>query len=444
MIVPVLVPLTYELRPYCRKPLPQDRQTRMTANRILSLSRFKLLARLCSTGLFLSLAVLWPLDHSSAQENEEPIRTLDARAAGNSERTRFVIDLEKSVEFSAFTLADPYRVVIDVPELDFSEMSENSRKGRGLVGTFRFGLIAKGKSRMVLDLTQPVNIDESFVLAALEGQPARIVFDLVPVSRSEFLDGVGKLKSVGSLSNNAPVASAPKRPARGKTIIVLDPGHGGIDDGAIGSSGVREKDLVLQFTKDVREALKENQNFEVLMTREDDTFISLDERVAFAREKGAQLMVSFHADTVTQAYVSGATVYTLDETASDEVARLLADKENRSDTIAGVELTDKPDEVADILIDLARRETKNLSIAFARRLLGDVKPALKLNKNPRRSADFRVLTAPDVPSVLVELGYLSNTDDAELLGSASWREKVAGRIAESIGSFFLRVSGRAG
>lgn len=416
----------------------------MRPNRVPSSDRWHLPPRICGALILLALAALWPIGHGAAEENEEPIRTLDARAAGNSERTRFVIDLEKSVKFAAFTLADPYRVVIDVPELDFSEMSENSREGRGLVGTFRFGLIAKGKSRMVLDLTQPVNIDESFVLAPLEGQPARIVFDLVPVSRKEFLDGVGKLKSVGSLKTRAPVAAAPQPPAPGKMVIVLDPGHGGIDDGAIGSSGIKEKDLVLQFAEDVRDALKGNPNFEVLMTREDDTFIALDDRVAFAREKGAQLMVSFHADTVTQAYVSGATVYTLDETASDEVARLLADKENRSDTIAGVELTDKPDEVADILIDLARRETKNLSIAFARRLLGDVKPALKLNKNPRRSADFRVLTAPDVPSVLVELGYLSNTGDAELLGSAKWRQKVAGRIAVSIESFFLRTSGRAG
>lgn len=379
-----------------------------------------------------------------AQQPSAPVRTIDARAAGNLDRTRFVIDLEEAVEFAAFTLADPYRVVIDVPELDFSELNENSRDGRGLVGTFRYGLIAKGKSRMVLDLTEPVNIDESFVLEPLEGQPARLVFDLIPASREEFLEGVGKLKSVGNLPKRAPLASVPTPKGPGKMVIVLDPGHGGIDDGAIGPGGAKEKDLVLQFALDVRDALKRNGGFDVLMTRDDDTFIALDERVEFARTNGAQLMVSIHADTVTQTYVSGATVYTLDETASDELSKALADKENRSDTIAGVELTDKPDDVADILIDLARRETKNLSISFARRLLGDIKPAMKLNKNPRRSADFRVLKAPDVPSVLVELGYLSNSGDEKLLGSPEWRSKVADRFAKSIESFFNRMSKKSG
>lgn len=379
-----------------------------------------------------------------AQQPSAPVRTIDARAAGNLDRTRFVIDLEEAVEFAAFTLADPYRVVIDVPELDFSELNENSRDGRGLVGTFRYGLIAKGKSRMVLDLTEPVNIDESFVLEPLEGQPARLVFDLIPASREEFLEGVGKLKSVGNLPTRAPLASVPTPKGPGKMVIVLDPGHGAIDDGAIGPGGAKEKDLVLQFALDVRDALKRNGGFDVLMTRDDDTFIALDERVEFARTNGAQLMVSIHADTVTQTYVSGATVYTLDETASDELSKALADKENRSDTIAGVELTDKPDDVADILIDLARRETKNLSISFARRLLGDIKPAMKLNKNPRRSADFRVLKAPDVPSVLVELGYLSNSGDEKLLGSPEWRSKVADRFAKSIESFFNRMSKKSG
>lgn len=406
--------------------------------------RTRLGRQLCAVLLVVMAAMGGFVSGAAAQEGAEPVRTIDARAAGNSDRTRFVIDLEAAVEFAAFTLADPYRVVIDVPELDFSSLNENSRDGRGLVGTFRYGLIAKGKSRMVLDLTEPVNIDESFVLEPLEGQPARLVFDLVPASREEFLEGVGKLKSVGTLPTKSPMASVPTPKGPGKMVIVLDPGHGGIDDGAIGPGGAKEKELVLQFAKDVRDALEKYGDFEVLMTRDDDTFVALDARVEFARTNGAQLMVSFHADTVTQAYVRGATVYTLDETASDGVSKALADKENRSDTIAGVELTDKPDEVADILIDLARRETKNLSIAFARRLLGDIKPAMKLNKNPRRSADFRVLKAPDVPSVLVELGYLSNSGDEKLLESAEWRRKVAARFAISIETFFSRMSKNAG
>ncbi|MBL4645513.1 MAG: N-acetylmuramoyl-L-alanine amidase, partial [Rhizobiales bacterium] len=254
------------------------------------------------------LAVIWSCAGLHAQD---VVRALDARAAGNQERTRFVIDLDGAVKFAAFTLADPYRVVIDVTEINFDGLTEHSREGRGLIGTFRYGLIAKGKSRMVLDLAEPARIDEAFVLEPVEDQPGRIVFDLVPTSRKLFLDSVGKLKALGTLETKLAKPAAPIRPRSNKMVIVLDAGHGGIDDGAIGPTGIKEKDLVLKFAKDVKNALEKNDAFEIYLTRMDDKFISLDDRVEFARGKGAALMVSFHADTVQESYVRGATVYTL-------------------------------------------------------------------------------------------------------------------------------------
>lgn len=391
---------------------------------------------------FIVLICLLPAGWAQTAYAQDAVQVIAARAAGDDTRTRFVVDLERAVEFAAFTLADPYRVVIDVPEFDFTKLGPNSGQGRGLVGTFRFGLIAKGKSRIVLDLSAPATIDEAFVLQAVEDQPARLVLDLVPTNRTAFLDNVGKLKSLGTLPVAPPQVATPPSPSgSGRMVVVLDPGHGGIDDGAIGPAGTKEKDLVLAFAKDVEQALKSTGKFDVYLTRRNDTFISLDDRVAMARARGARLMISIHADIVEQAYVRGATIYTLSENASDEAAEALAEKENRSDAIAGVELEGKSDEVADILIDLARRETKNISLAFSRTLLGKIDDTMRLNKNPQRSAGFKVLTAPDVPSVLVELGYLSNAADEQLLLSESWREKAAARFALAVEAFFRKSGG---
>ena len=221
-------------------------------------------------------------------------------------------------------------------------------------------------------------------------------------------------------------------------MVVIDPGHGGIDHGTQAASGENEKAIVLDFAKALRERIEKGGKYRVVMTRDDDTFIPLAERVKIARQHKAALFVSIHADALPRGEgdAQGATVYTLSDTASDAEAAKLAEAENRADLIAGIDLTEEPAEVADILIDLARRETKTFSNRFARTLVKEMKNVARLHKNPLKSAGFRVLKAPDVPSVLLELGYVSNKDDLQLLVSDSWRSRTVGSVAQAVDLFF--------
>jgi len=241
--------------------------------------------------------------------------------------------------------------------------------------------------------------------------------------------------------------TAPKSDNDARPLIVLDPGHGGIDTGTKGSGGELEKDVVLAFAQTLREKLESSGKYRVAMTRSDDTFIPLAERVRFARSRNAGLFISVHADALPrrEGQAEGATVYTLSENASDAEAARLAEAENKADVIAGVDLTTEPDDVANILVDLAQRETKTFSMQFARTVVGELKTAARLHKQPLKSAGFKVLLAPDVPSVLVELGYMSTKDDLKQLTSVSWRARTAQALAQAVDSFFTpRVAAGAG
>jgi N-acetylmuramoyl-L-alanine amidase len=227
--------------------------------------------------------------------------------------------------------------------------------------------------------------------------------------------------------------------------VVLDPGHGGIDTGTKGPSGEQEKDIVLDFAKRLRERIEALGKYRVVMTRSDDTFVPLADRVRIARDAGASLFISIHADWLSrkEGDAQGATIYTLSETASDPAAARLAEEENRADVIAGVDLKDEPNDVAGILIDLAQRETKSFSVQFAHKLEGAMKSATRMHKEPLKSAGFRVLRAPDVPSVLVELGYVSNKDDLRSLLSDTWRDHTADSMASAIDGYFSSHLGSA-
>ncbi|WP_348272650.1 N-acetylmuramoyl-L-alanine amidase [Pannonibacter tanglangensis] len=365
----------------------------------------------------------------------------DARIAGDDVRTRFILDLDAPVTFTVSKLADPYRLIIDLPSMDFRLPPLAGREGRGLIKAWRYGSFAPGKSRIVLDVREPVDLDKSFVLPAVEDQPARLVLDLVKSNHAAFMAAV-------EATRQAPVPmpaipSAPKGDrldSGGKTkpVIVLDPGHGGIDTGAVGVHGTLEKAVVMDFTSVLRRKLEASGRYSVHLTRETDIFVPLRKRALMARGLKADLFISIHADSVRSGkdVVRGATVYTLSDKASDDVAAQIAESENLSDVIAGVELSEEPAEVTDILIDLARRETKVFSIHFARTLVEELRSAVRLINNPHRSAGFVVLKAHDVPSVLIELGYLSNEHDEKLLISEEWRERTATAVAEAIDTFF--------
>jgi N-acetylmuramoyl-L-alanine amidase len=226
---------------------------------------------------------------------------------------------------------------------------------------------------------------------------------------------------------------------------VLDPGHGGIDTGTKGPAGEEEKDIVLNFAQRLRDRIEKTGKYRVLMTRSDDTFVPLGNRVRIARDAGAALFVSIHADSLPRGEgdAQGASIYTLSETATDTEAARLAEKENRADVIAGVDLKSEPDDVAGILIDLAERETKSLSVQFAHKLAGEMKAVTRLHKTALKSAGFRVLRAPDVPSALVELGYVSNRQDLQSLLSETWRNRTADSIAQAIDGYFAAHMGGA-
>jgi N-acetylmuramoyl-L-alanine amidase len=219
-------------------------------------------------------------------------------------------------------------------------------------------------------------------------------------------------------------------------VVVIDPGHGGIDPGAVSPSGSAEKDVVRGFSEVLKQALEATGRYDVHLTRSDDVFLSLRDRVQFARRHKADLFIAIHADALRRGTARGATVYTLADKASDAEAEALAHKENRSDIIAGVDLEAESEQITGILIDLAQREAKNHATIFAKQLVGELKPVAKLNSRPLRSAGFRVLMAPDVPSVLFELGYLSNRTDETLLLSPKWRSGVAAAMAAAIERYF--------
>jgi N-acetylmuramoyl-L-alanine amidase len=369
------------------------------------------------------------------------------RIGGDDKQTRFVVDLNRKIDLAAFTLADPYRVVVDLPQTTFTLPAKAGEQARGLVKAFRYGLIMQGGSRIVLDTKGPVRLEKAFVLDAAEGQPARLVLDLTATDRASFMRNIvlenRPTHSASIKTNETP----PKIDNDARPLIVLDPGHGGIDTGTKGSGGELEKDVVLAFAQTLREKLESSGKYQVAMTRSDDTFIPLAERVRFARSRSAGLFISVHADALPrrEGQAEGATVYTLSENASDAEAARLAEAENKADVIAGVDLTTEPDDVANILVDLAQRETKTFSMQFARTVVGELKTAARLHKQPLKSAGFKVLLAPDVPSVLVELGYMSTKDDLKQLTSASWRARTAQALAQAVDSFFTpRVAAGAG
>ena len=380
---------------------------------------------------------------ASPAQGPYPVAT-DFRVGGDAKQTRLVVDLTRKIDMRAFTLADPYRVVIDLPQVTFQLPPHAGESGRGLVKAFRYGLVMQGGSRMVLDVTGPVRVEKAFIIEAADGQPARMVLDLSSTDRETFM-------RASAIDNRLPrVTETPRaavrEPATGdpRPIIVLDPGHGGIDTGTKTAAGEMEKSIALEFALSLRDKLERTGKYRVVMTRTDDQFVELADRVRFARSRKAQLFISIHCDALPRAEgdAQGATVYTLSDRASDSEAALLAESENRADVIAGVDLTAEPNDIADILIDLAQRETKTFSAHFSRMLVTELKTAARIHKHPQKSAGFRVLKAPDVPSVLLELGYLSNREDLKQLTSDAWRQRVGDAIVQAVGTYFTtRIAG---
>ena len=382
-----------------------------------------------------------------------PVAT-ETRVGGDDTLTRFVMDFSRKIDLRAFTLADPYRVVIDLPQVTFNLPPKTGESGRGLVKAFRFGLVMQGGSRIVLDVGKPVKIEKAFALDGQGGQPARLVLDLSATDRDSFMRNlaadsrVQPASAAGGIDQRSQEqrSQEQRRGSDPRPIVVVDPGHGGIDNGTIASTGVMEKQIVLDFAMALRERLEQSGKYRVVMTRTDDSFVPLADRVRMARIRQAALFISIHADALKkgEGEAQGATVYTLSETASDSEAARLAENENRADVIAGIDLSHESTDVADILIDLAQRETKAFSAQFAKSIVASMRKVAKMHKHPLKSAGFKVLKAPDVPSVLIELGYVSSQADLKQLTSGTWQAKTAGSVAQAVDIYFgTRMAGAA-
>lgn len=459
------------------------------------LSRFGLRHALRALGLLPVLGLLMGL--GTAVALAKPAVT-DAKLGVEGDRTRVVLNLTDATDFRVFVLGDPHRVVIDLTEVEWQIPSGRSLQGRGLVSAMRYGLFKVGTSRVVLDLAGPARVAQVTPLAAAGGQPQRLLIDLVSAADGEFRGQIGRTLFASGEASPAPVAPAivtavpepiaqpvltpvsttvitpaastppasqtaaapvfsapatgsvdeaaaillpvpkpdnetPKKTA--KPLVVIDPGHGGIDPGAIGNDTM-EKAITLAVAKAVKKELEATGRFRAMLTRDKDVYLPLRDRFRVARENGAELFISLHADSHANSKTRGASVYTLSEKASDSEAAALAAKENKSDVIAGVDLTHESKVVSGILIDLAQRETINLSARFAKLMVNALKKDTLMLGNSHRFAGFAVLKAPDVPSVLLEMGYISSDEDQQLLTSKKHQRKLARAITQAIEGYF--------
>jgi N-acetylmuramoyl-L-alanine amidase len=373
------------------------------------------------------------------QPAQAPPVVISVRIGEHQDRTRFVVEMSDPVKLRVFTLANPNRVVIDMPEVLWRLQGPERPTGLSAVKAYRYGLFRPGDARFVIDLNTPVNAAEPMVLPPSDGYGYRVVLDLFPTTQPKFEQNSGWPADLRAREAAAEASLAPSVPTakpQHKHVIVIDPGHGGIDSGTTGVDGLREKDLVLDEGRRLAKVLQK-RGYIVHLTRDSDIYIPLLERVNISRGYQADLFISLHADSNPDSSVQGASIYTLSEKGSDKEAAALASKENQSDIVAGVDLSGNNSSVASILIDLAQRDTMNRSSRFANTAVTELSRATDvLSRTPHRSAAFVVLKAPDVPAVLVELGYLSNAHDNGQMETDAWRNGVASAIADAVDSHF--------
>ena len=385
-------------------------------------------------------AIAPALGQTEATEAESaPAVVFAGRIAGDGETTRIFFDLDRKVDFEVFLMDNPRRIVIDSGSLLFRFADPSALDPRGVVSFLRYGAIARDRSRIVLTLVRAAGVSRMSVDEIEPGKHWRLVIDLNAIEEEEFArQAAAERERIARTAKPVVKGDRPGagRDSRDKPVVVIDAGHGGIDSGAKGRNGLLEKDLTLTVAKLIAGELGKGGQFEVMLTREEDIFISLSDRVAFARRNGASLVISLHADSLRQSFVRGASIYTLSREASDELAHELAQSENMSDIAAGLDVAAQDDAVTDILAELTARETSVFSRSFSATLYKTLRDQINLIKNPQRSAAFAVLKAPEVPGVLLEMGYLSNAEDEKLLSDPQWQRSFSRLVAEAIRDYF--------
>jgi N-acetylmuramoyl-L-alanine amidase len=430
---------------------PMARRPRIQA---LSKGFSALLAAALTAAGLLALAPARAEENGAKPAVAPKVEAIAARLEQKKDRARLIFETTGPVKAETFAVSAPDRIIVELPEVGFRidpaigrpRGSGKEAPGDSLVKSFRFGQFAPGRSRVVIDLSRPAKVLGAESVSRPEG--SRLEIDLAPTDAAKFAeDAAEHARSAAASQPGAELQSAPPAPAAAQAdknsslpLVVIDPGHGGVDVGAASKHGELEKNIVLEFAKALKAKIEAQGHLRTILTRADDVFIALDDRVRFARQSGAALFISIHADTLGEASVQGATVYTAASRASDAESARIAEKENLADQAAGLEQQAAAEEIGDILFDLARRETRALSRDFSGKLVAKWRDAGSLNKNPSRSAGFVVLKAHDVPSVLLELGYLSSEHDLANLTSQEWREHAAGTTAEAIEAYFAARS----
>ncbi|MBI4921579.1 MAG: N-acetylmuramoyl-L-alanine amidase [Devosia nanyangense] len=379
-----------------------------------------------------------------------------ARLSTTPERARLVLDLSTTTEFAIVSLDDPQRIAVDVKAANSSITTPPVVAGTGIVTSVSVVLAEAGRARAELVLSSPAVVQQAYLLEPIGDQPARLVVDLIPTTADDFAaraaadlanaisrgvpDAITPSEAPSSEAALEPSSeassSAPAAPTGSRPLIVLDPGHGGFDSGAEVPGGIREKDITLAFALQLRDLLMQSGRFDVALTRDDDTYLTLNERVDLARQNKADLFISLHADTFQETDIRGASIYTRDERATDILDKVLADGENHRDIVAGYVPADVKPAVVDILVDLMRRQVRQQAYVAAGDIVKAMQPSVTLRRFPVRQADFFVLQAPDIPSMLIELGFMSNSADIQNLESTNWRNNFVDAVAKGLGAYF--------
>ena len=353
------------------------------------------------------------------------------------------MDFDRKPGFTLHYVDAPPRVIIDLPKSVFTK-SGQSLPGSGLVKSVRYGTMAEGSARMVVTLAHPAKVTRSESVE--RGKAGQLVIEAEKTDATSFRALVsGQSWADPQVSGEAEQATPGALPPDGTFVIAVDAGHGGIDTGAVTPDGkVLEKDITLEFARALVTELNGKPGLHAFLIRDKDEFISLSGRVKIARERKANLFISFHADKLKQNDIRGATVYTISDRASDNLSASLAERENLSDELAGIKASDEPEEVADILLDLTRRETQAFSVTFAEQVIQSFKGQVELINNPHRSAGFIVLGSPEIPSILLELGFLSNRKDVAELTDRARRAKIAALLSDAIARYRSPVAAAGG
>ena len=424
------------------------------------LARF-LLAAIAATTVSATPAqqIVGPEVQDSAEIENLPI--VEAiRVSSTPKRARLVVDLSDVSSFAFVSLDEPKRIAVDVRASGSKSQTEGEAAGQGLIGSYSVIMIGQDRLRTILTLSSSAQVQQAYVLEPFADQPARLVVDIIGASDEEFAARVeaDRIASLNLLQNDgrkqgepgevsldhiSDLPGASRIQSSSRPLILIDPGHGGSDEGARAPGGVREKDITLMFAEQLREVLIASGRFDVALTREGDVGVMLEERVQLARDNRADLLISLHADSFEDSEIRGASVYIRDEQATDVLDKVLAENENKADLLAGFGVA-QPEQsegvVVNLLVDLMRREMRRQSFSVALAIVEQLRQSVRIRRFPMRRADFFVLQSPDVPSILVELGFLSNELDVRNLTSEQWRKRVADAVARGIGSYFDSIN----